>query len=203
MKLYGSLTSPFVRAVRMAAIELGLDGEIEFAATVVRPTQPNRDYGAAVNPLRRVPALETRDGALLFDSRVIIDYLGVLAKGAVVPADPSARIDAFNRHAVTAGATEGLVSAMYEMRLRPEQKRWPEWSEDQIDKAQAALDWSERHAADFARVFDIGTIGLVCLVGYGAFRFPERDFLKGRARLAALMADAARRPSVAQTTPKE
>ena len=37
MKLYGSFTSPFVRTVRMAAIELGLFDDIEFVETVVVP----------------------------------------------------------------------------------------------------------------------------------------------------------------------
>lgn len=59
MKLYGSLTSPFVRTVRIAAIELGLGAQVELAPTVVRPTEPNRAYGDRINPLRRVPALET------------------------------------------------------------------------------------------------------------------------------------------------
>ena len=36
MKLYGSLTSPFVRACRIAAIELDLDSNVEFAPVVVR-----------------------------------------------------------------------------------------------------------------------------------------------------------------------
>ena len=81
MKLYGSLTSPFVRAVRIAAIELGLDAEIEFAPTVVRPTQPNRNYGAEVNPFRRVPALEMNDGAVIIDSKVIIDYFDIADEG--------------------------------------------------------------------------------------------------------------------------
>jgi glutathione S-transferase len=203
MKLYGSLTSPFVRAVRIAAIELGLDGEIDFAPTVVRPTQPNRDYGAGVNPLRRVPALEARDGAVIVDSRVIIEYLATLAKGAVIPADPAARIDAFNRHAVMSGATEALVSAMYESKMRPEAKRWPEWRADQVDKAGAALDWAESRVGQFRRDFDIGAIGLVCLLGYASFRFAEIDWLKSRSGLAAFVEDAARRRSVFETGPVE
>jgi len=46
MKLYGSLTSPFVRTCRIAAIELGLERDVVLTPTVVRPTQPNRDFGA-------------------------------------------------------------------------------------------------------------------------------------------------------------
>jgi glutathione S-transferase len=202
VKLYGSLTSPFVRAVRIAAIELGLDDAIEFAPTIVRPTEPNRDYGRSVNPLRRVPALATEEGETIIDSRVIIEHLNMRAAGSIIP-EGAARIDALNRHAVTTGATEGLVSAMYETKLRPEPLRWPEWRADLIDKAHAALDWSEERARDFERAFDIGAIGLVCLIGYGGLRFPEIDWLRGRRGIGSFYEKALSRRSVADTAPKE
>lgn len=203
MKLYGSLTSPFVRAVRIAAIELGLDGEIELTRTVVKPTEPNRTFGDAVNPLRRVPALEGRNGALLVDSRVIIDYLNGLGAGGIIPAGEEERIDSLNRHAVVSGATEALVLAMYENRLRPENLRWKAWSDDQVDKADHALAWADARIERFATHFDIASIGLVCLVGYARFRFPDRDWMQGRPSLAAYIDDTALRPSVAETAPRE
>jgi glutathione S-transferase len=201
VRLYGSLTSPFVRAVRIAAVELGVNDQIDFAPTVVRPTEPNRDFGAAVNPLRRVPALACEDGRVLVDSRVIIEFLNHRAGGDIIPGDADARIAAFNRHAIAAGATEALVLAMYERRLRPEDRRWPEWSADQRDKARAALDWAEGRARDFTTSFDIGAISLVCLIGYAELRFPETRWLDGRPRLSAFAADAMRRTSVAATAP--
>lgn len=203
MKLYGSLTSPFVRAVRIAAIELGVENGIEFVPTVVRPTQPNRGYGANVNPLRRVPALETDDGEILVDSRVIVEFLNERGGGEIIPRDAERRIGALNRHAVAAGATEALVSAMYEAKIRPQDKRWPDWRADQIDKARAALDWAEARIVDFERDFDIGAIGLLCLLGYAEFRFPEIDCLAGLPRLSAFSDRAAERRSVAGTRPTE
>lgn len=203
MKLYGSATSPFVRAVRIAAIELGLGGEVDLVPTVVRPTQPNRDFGASVNPLRRVPALETDDGDVFIDSRVIVEFLNKAAKGRVVPKGASARIACFNRHAVFTGATEALVSAMYEMRLRPEERRWPEWAADQVDKAQAAFDWAEPRMEDIGAEFDLGAIALVSLLGYAQFRFASVDWLANRQRLAAFSAAAEKRPSVSETAPRE
>ncbi|MFZ5617241.1 MAG: glutathione S-transferase family protein [Pseudomonadota bacterium] len=202
MKLYGSLTSPFVRAVRIAAIELGLESQIDFAPTVVRPTQPNRDYGASVNPLRRVPALETDDGQIFIDSRVIVEFLNNAAKGDIVPKGAPARIACFNRHAVFSGATEALVSAMYEQRVRPEGKLWPEWSADQIDKAHAALDWAEQRFNDMPPGFDLGHIALVCLIGYAQLRFPEIDWFKGRPVTKAFYDAASARRSVVGTAPE-
>lgn len=203
MKLYGSLTSPFVRAVRIAAIELGLDSQIEFVPTVVKPTQPNRDFGRDVNPLRRVPALETDDGEVFIDSRVIVEFLNKAAKARIVPKGSAARIACFNRHAVFSGATESLVLAMYETRLRPDERRWAEWAEDQIDKARKAFDWAEERFDDFPGGFDLGAIALVCLIGYAQLRFPEKDWLADHPRLEKFWRTANERPSVSGTTPPE
>ncbi len=201
MKLYGSLTSPFVRAVRIAAIELGIESQIEFAPTVVKPTEPNRDFGAAVNPLRRVPALETDNGDVFIDSRVIVEFLNKAAKGSIVPKGAAARIACFNRHAVFSGATEALVSAMYESRVRPERLRWPDWRADMIDKAHAALDWAESRFEDMPDDFDLGAIALVCLIGYAQLRFPDIDWLASRPKLKAYWDDAQARSSVNETVP--
>lgn len=203
MILYGSLTSPFVRACRIAAIELDLDSNLELESTIVRPTQPNYEFGKTVNPLRRVPALQTEDDDIIIDSRVIVEYLNARAEGALVPRDSVVdRLRCLNRHAVCAGATEGLVSAMYETRLRPEDKRWRSWADDQISKAGAALDWCEARADEF-QTFDLGAIGLVCLVGYARFRFPDVDWLAGRERLSRLSSALSTRQSVADTVPRE
>jgi glutathione S-transferase len=203
MILYGSLTSPFVRTVRIAAIELGLDRAVEIAMTTVRPTQPNRDYGVAVNPLRRVPALETDEGEVIIDSRVIVEYLNGRAKGALIPEEFSARIECLNRHAVVSGATEALVSAMYEQKLRPEERRWKDWAEDQIDKAEAAFVWAESNVGDFKKGFDLSAIALVSLIGYAGFRFPAVPWLKRLPAVAAFAAEAERRSSVRDTAPRE
>lgn len=202
MKLYGSLTSPFVRACRIAAIELGLDGVTEFEPTLVRPTQPNFDFGKSVNPLRRVPALETEDGDVIIDSRVIVDYMNERGGGNLIPREAVDRLRCLNRHAVCAGATESLVAAMYETRLRPEEKRWPAWSDDMINKAKAAFDWAEERADEFGE-FDLGSIGLVCLIGYAGFRFPQIEWLDGRKNLKAFADRAGKRTSVAETAPRE
>jgi len=182
-------------------IDLGLEGEVDFVETIVKPTEANRTYGARVHPLRRVPALEAADGSVLFDSRVIVEHLNQTAGGALVPAAGAARIACLNRHAVAAGATEALVSAMYEARVRPAERHWPAWADDQIDKARAGVGWCEARADEFAADFDLGAIALVCLVDYAAFRFADHDWLEGCPRLAGLIDGLSARASVAATRP--
>ena len=78
MKLRYSATSPYVRKVVATAIETGLDGRVERVAT--DPWSADTDLPAS-NPLGKVPALETDDGTLLFDSPVICEYLDSLHDG--------------------------------------------------------------------------------------------------------------------------
>ena len=65
MRLYGTLTSPFVRRVRVVARELGI--ELEFVDT----TTPEGQAGLArLTPLRKIPVLEV-DGEGVLDSHTI------------------------------------------------------------------------------------------------------------------------------------
>jgi glutathione S-transferase len=69
MRLFGTTTSPFVRRVRVVAAEVGEPVELVNTATDTGMAQL-RD----VSPIRKVPVaiIDTR---LLYDSRVIVDWL--------------------------------------------------------------------------------------------------------------------------------
>ncbi len=202
MRLYGSLTSPFVRKARVAALELGLDGEVEFVPTVVKPTQPNTDFGADVNPVRRVPALATEDAGVLTDSALIVEYLDARAGGGkIIPASGPARFKALNRAAVASGATDALVLAMYEGALRPETFRWTEWRVDQMDKAHAVLGWFEENIAELGEDADIGAIALGAMIGYAQFRFADIDWLAATPKLKVWWMAMSERASFKETAP--
>jgi len=201
MRLFGSLASPFVRKARAAAIELEL-GDLDLVETAVKPTQPNRRYGADVNPVRRVPALETPDAGVLTDSALIVEYLDARAGGGrLIPAAGPERFRVLNRAAVASGATDALVLAMYEGALRPEPLRWTEWRVDQIDKAAAALDWFEEEIAAFPASPDAASLALGCLLGYARFRFPDLHWFEERHALRAWWEDHSTRPCFARTAP--
>ncbi|MGF1545567.1 MAG: glutathione S-transferase family protein [Parvularculaceae bacterium] len=202
MKLYGSLTSPFVRVARIAAIELGLADRVEFVPTIVKPTDRNDGY-ASTNPLRKVPALELDDGTTVVDSRVVVERLNAEAGGAIVPAAGPERIDCLNRYAVVSGSTDALVLVMYETRVRPEALRWDAWVDDQVDKTKTAIAWCEERVGAFSADFDLGAIGLVAMLDYAAFRFPETPWLAETPALRRHMDDLGARPSVAETAPRD
>ena len=79
MKLYYSTTSPFVRKVNVLAIEVGLDTQIEWVTT--DPWQAE-DNLTAENPLSKIPTLITDDEQIIYDSRVICEYLDSLHNGS-------------------------------------------------------------------------------------------------------------------------
>ena len=82
MQLYYHPVSPFVRKVLIVAAENGLGGRIERVMT------DTLDEGLrAVTPLSKIPALKLDDGTVLYDSRVICEYLDALGTGALIPAE--------------------------------------------------------------------------------------------------------------------
>src|ERR1700709_1401704 len=90
MKLIFSQSSPFVRKVRIAAIELGLIDKIEFMPTTVAPGQTNDSY-SRITPLKKLPALILDNGDVILDSYVIVEYLDELAGRKLIPASGPAR----------------------------------------------------------------------------------------------------------------
>lgn len=74
LKIIGSYTSPFVRAVRIACEELELVYELEVTSFFAKNTPEQNDFIKQNNPLMRVPVLV--DGVdNIIDSRIIIQHL--------------------------------------------------------------------------------------------------------------------------------
>jgi glutathione S-transferase len=203
MKLWYSPPSPFARKVRVAAIELGLAERIELVLMPVVPIEPNPAL-VAQNPLVKLPTLEAEDGAVLYDSRTICEYLDALAGGGrLFPPSGPARWDALRRQALGDGIMDAGILRRYELVLRPEALRWSEWLRGQQAKIDYALDAAEREAGRWKgeRAFDIGHVTLACALGWLDFRFGDYDWRAKRGALGAWYAHARRRPSLAQTMP--
>ena len=74
MKLFASLTSPYARKVRIALLEKRIDCQLE----VINPWDDSVAL-KGINPLGKVPTLLLDDGTVLYDSRVIVEYLDALS----------------------------------------------------------------------------------------------------------------------------
>lgn len=202
MRLWYSPASPFARKVRAAALELGLSDRIELVEVAVSPAKPNGDL-ARENPLIKVPALRTDDDVLLYDSRVICEYLDAIAGGGrLFPAHGAARWGALTRQALGDGMMDAGILRRYELALRPAALHWSEWLQGQQAKVDGALDAADRQAGDWRDAFDIGHITIACALGWIDFRFPDAGWRATRPALAAWLARTDRRPSLAQTAPR-
>jgi len=200
MKLRYSPTSPYVRKVVVTAIELGLDERIERILTNTR--DPNSGLKRD-NPLSKVPALILDDGAVLYDSPVICDYLASLSPTTTLlpPAGPE-RWTALRRQALADGILDAAILAMLESR-RPDGERSPAFAKAQKGKITAALDALEGEAATLAGEVTIGAIAVGCALGYLDFRFPDDDWRRDRPALAAWYATFAERPSMVASVPRD
>lgn len=206
MKLMYSQTSPYVRRVRAAAIELGLGERLQLEPIHVAPGRENAAYAERVNPLRKIPSLVLDDGAtVLVDSAVICQYLDELAGGgALIPREGTERWRVLSQQAIAQGMTDALVLTRYETALRPEALRWSEWVSDQQDRFWSGVAWFERRAdtALPSTRIDISQLALACCLGYSEFRFAELDWSPRAPRVNAWYRRIAARPSLARTDPR-
>lgn len=202
MKLFWSPTSPFARKVRIAAYELGLHGRLTLVASSLQPVTVNPDYATQINPLRKIPALVLDSGETIVDSLIICDYLDVLAGGdRLIPKEAAKRARVLTAHTIANGVIDQLVQLRYETWLRPEQFRWPVWSDDLWDRVMHGLSWLEERAQPPDDTLDVAAITAVCLTGYLDLRFAGAVWRDKFPRLAAFEAALHTRPSVVATVP--
>jgi glutathione S-transferase len=171
LTLRSSPSSPFVRKVRIAASVLGLDREIGLAPA---DTMNASDTERLQNPLGKIPALVLEDGAVLFDSRVILEYLDHRAGGGrIIPTDVDARLAALRLQALADGMMDASVLLVYEGRWRAPERHEPKWIEHQAGKVERTLAALEAAPPALSPTPDVGQIALACALGYRDFRFGE------------------------------
>ncbi|MCQ0970484.1 glutathione S-transferase family protein [Paracoccus sp. TK19116] len=199
MQLYWGSASPFVRKVMATAHELGVQDSIRQLDSAAHPVQ--RDKRIAVfNPLAKVPAAMTEDGTVLYDSRVICEYLDAKARGGLFPASGPLRWTALRRQALADGVLDAALLIRYERLARPEPQQWSVWIEAQSAKMTDGLDAMAADVPTADRV-DIGTISYGCALGWLDFRFPDLNWRDGRSALAEWQAEFDQRPAMAATRP--
>ncbi len=197
MKLYYSLASPYVRKVRMAALELGLADRLDLVLTdawTVSEGLPDD------NPLCKVPTLILDDGTSLFDSPVICEYLDSLANGSLFPPAGPGRWRALRLQALGDGLCDTAVILRLEL-LRPEPIRSLVTMDRQRRAIARTLTVLEREVEDLSGPVTIGTLAVAAGLGYLDLRFDDLQWRAAAPRLAAWFAEISRRPSVQTTRP--
>jgi glutathione S-transferase len=202
MKLIGSLTSPYVRKVRIVLIEKNLTYEF-----MNEPPWSAATRVPEYNPLGKVPALVTDDGTTLFDSNVLIDHIELIAPTpALVPSDRHAALQLRQLIALADGVTEAGIAILLEGR-RPVDKQYPEWVARQRGKIERGLDALENRAQGktwlHGEVFSAADIAAGCMLFWLDFRIADLDWRARFPALRALAANLGQRPSFQHTVPVE
>ncbi|MEO8410427.1 MAG: glutathione S-transferase [Propionivibrio sp.] len=202
MKLIGSLTSPYVRKARAVLAEKKMDYEFEVDSPWLSETRvPN------INPLGKIPALVLDDETVLFDSRVIVEYLdNVAPNNKLMPTPNRERTEVKRWEALADGICDAAALIFLE-RKRTAKQQDPAWITRQEGKIARSLEYMAEQLGDnvwcMGNHFSLADIAISCALGYLAFRFPEIDWSENHPNLARLYAKAMQRPALADTVPHD
>jgi glutathione S-transferase len=198
MKLIGSLTSPYVRKVRIVMAEK----RIEFEHVVENPWAADTKVPES-NPLGKVPCLVMEDGGAVFDSHVIVEYLDTINPvNKLIPASGRARVEVRCWEALGDGICDAAILARLESQ-RPEGQKSEDWIARQMSKVENSLAAAARGLGDktwcTGNNFSLADIATGCALGYLDFRFAHIKWRESYPNLARLAEKLAARASFIET----
>ncbi|MBQ0942939.1 glutathione S-transferase N-terminal domain-containing protein [Ideonella sp. 4Y16] len=203
MKLIGSLTSPYVRKVRVVLAEKKLDYHF-----VLEDVWGN-DQILTSNPLGKVPCLVMDAGEAIFDSRVIVEYVDTLSPvGKLIPPSGRERVEVRTWEALADGLLDASIAARMEAVWpgRSPEQRCGAWIDRQLSRVHSALRAMSQGLGD--KPFCVGIhmsladIAVGVALGYLDFRFPDIDWRAEHPNLQRLFDKLAARPSFIDTLPQ-
>jgi glutathione S-transferase len=203
MKLIGSLTSPYVRKVRIVMAEKKLDYQHELEDVWAS------DKIDAANPLGKVPCLVLSGGEAIFDSRVIVEYLDTRSPVShLIPEGSRERIEVRTWEALADGVIDAAILARLEASWpgRTEAQRSPAWIARQLHKVRTGVASMAAGLADkpwcaAGTHLTLADIAVGCALGYLSFRFPQIAWRDEHPNLARLVDKLDARPSFIDTLP--
>ncbi|ODV09721.1 MAG: glutathione S-transferase [Rubrivivax sp. SCN 70-15] len=202
MKLIGSLTSPYVRKVRVVMAEKKLD--FQLLLEDVWSTDAVLKY----NPLGKVPCLVMEGGEAVFDSRVIVEYLDTLSPvGKLIPPSGRERVEVRTWEALADGLLDAAILARLEATWsgRGDGERSQAWMDRQMSRVHATLKAFSQGLGEKPWCsgihFTLSDVAVGCALGYLDFRFAAIDWRSEYPNLARLSEKLAARPSFVDTAP--
>lgn len=202
MKLLGSLTSPYVRKVRVVMAEKKLDFQLELEDVW------GNDNILKSNPLGKVPCLLMEGGEAVFDSRVIVEYLDTLSPvGKLIPPSGRERIEVKTWEALADGLQDAAILARMEANWsgRTKAQRSQAWIDRQMSRVHASVKSMGQGLGEKAwcngNHFSLADIAVGCALGYLDFRFAHIDWRADHANLARLYEKLSARQSFIDSAP--
>ncbi|MBK8970903.1 MAG: glutathione S-transferase [Hahellaceae bacterium] len=205
MQLVGSLTSPFVRKIRVQLLEKN----IPFSFIEDIPWNANTQVGK-LNPLGKVPVLIDESGHAWFDSPVIAEFVESLEiRPRLLPIKSRAAVEVKQLEALADGTCEAGIAIFLE-RKRPDDKQSPEWIARQQGKLEAGLAQLAQIAVQAQSTgqewlhnsgFSLADIAAGAMLDWIEFRLPEVKWAEKHPALNALMKKLNSRDSFKETIP--
>ncbi len=201
MKLIGSVTSPYVRKVRVVLAEKKLD--YAFALENVWGADTTISQS---NPLGKVPRLVMEDGSALYDSRVIAEYLDTLTPVCkLLPPNGRDRADVKVWEALADGVLDAAILVRLEKTLRPQEQQSEAWIDRQMGKVHAGLAVMSDNLGEtpFCRGihYTLADVAVGCCLGWLSFRFPDIAWRDDYPNLSRLFDKLSERQSFKDSVP--
>ena len=204
MKLIGSLASPYVRKVRVVLAEKKLDYIYELDDVWAPDSQI-----AQSNPLGKVPCLLMEDGSVVFDSRVIVEYLDTLTPVCkLLPTNGNGRerSDIKGGEALADGILDAAILVRLELTQRAPEQQSAAWMARQMNKVHQGLAALSAKLGDNVNYagshYSLADVAVGCTLGWLTFRFPEISWRADYPNLARLFDKLSERQSFKDTVPQ-
>jgi len=200
MKLTASQTSPYARKIRILLAEKGIEFDL------IEDSPWESDSGVpAINPLGKVPVLETDDAEVFFDSPVIAGYIETLdLPPHFIPDDAMEALRVRQTEALADGILDAALLVRLES-LRPADAQLPESVERQKHKIERALLSLEARLVAghwfHQDKMSLADIAVGCALEYLDFRLGEMCWRERYPRLTEFAARIGARPSFVATRP--
>ena len=174
MELYSIDWSPWVRKVRIAAIERGIESSINlitanigFEDKTLKRFIDNKI--TKVNPSGRVPTLITDDGQSIYDSTVIVHYLDSIGNETpIIPEENRKKINCLKINALVDEIIDSLRHLSIEKR-REEHTRLPDWLDALDKKVRRGMEVIESNITFLSnpntKVLNLADISAIILIG--------------------------------------
>ena len=202
MKLIGSLSSPYVRKVRIVMAEKKLDFQL------VTEDVWGQDDILKSNPLGKVPCLVMEGSEAVFDSRVIVEYLDTLSPvGKLIPPSGRERIEVRTWEALADGLLDASILARLEATWsgRTAAQRSQAWIDRQMSRVHAALQAMSQGLGEKPWCtgihFTLADVAVGCALGYLDYRFAYIDWRAAHPNLHKLCDKLSARQSFIDSAP--
>ena len=202
MKLIGSLTSPYVRKVRVVMAEKKLDCQLDLEDVW------GNDAIVKSNPLGKVPCLVLDGGEAVFDSRGIVEYVDTLSPvGKLIPPSGRERTEVRTWEALADGLLDAAILARLEATWngRGAEQRSQAWIDRQMRTVNNALKAMSLGLGDkpycAGNHLTLSDVAVGVALGYLDFRFAHIDWRGAHPNLHKLYDKLAARPSFVDTAP--